>query len=88
MAVSGHIYQLEDLLGAAEVTLEDEILDRIDEIVAPGTDLNPSDVTDTGGEQLMPVTSAARNSACQAIQAGDGQTDYATVTAYVAARDR
>jgi aryl-alcohol dehydrogenase-like predicted oxidoreductase len=33
------IEQLDDLLAAAEVTLTDDILDRIDEIVPPGTDL-------------------------------------------------
>jgi len=31
--------QLDDLLAAAEVTLTDDLLDRIDEIVPPGTDL-------------------------------------------------
>ena len=36
--------QLEDLLAAAHLELSDAILDRIDEIVEPGTDLNPSDV--------------------------------------------
>jgi hypothetical protein len=35
--------QLESQLGAAKVTLTDEVLDRIDEIVPPGTDLNPAD---------------------------------------------
>jgi aryl-alcohol dehydrogenase (NADP+) len=35
--------QLEELLGAADVTLDAEVLDAIDEIVAPGTDLNPAD---------------------------------------------
>ncbi|HEY3710968.1 MAG TPA: aldo/keto reductase [Amycolatopsis sp.] len=34
---------LESQLGAAEVTLDEAVLDRIDEIVAPGTDLNPAD---------------------------------------------
>ena len=34
---------LESQLGAAEVTLDDGILDRIDEIVPPGTNLNPAD---------------------------------------------
>jgi aryl-alcohol dehydrogenase-like predicted oxidoreductase len=34
---------LDDQLGAAEVILEPAILDRIDEIVAPGTNLNPPD---------------------------------------------
>jgi aryl-alcohol dehydrogenase-like predicted oxidoreductase len=34
---------LESQLGAADVVLEPAILDRIDEIVAPGTNLNPPD---------------------------------------------
>jgi aryl-alcohol dehydrogenase-like predicted oxidoreductase len=33
--------QLDDLLAGAEVVLSDEILDRIDEVVAPGTDAGP-----------------------------------------------
>lgn len=35
--------QLESQLGAADVVLGDDVLDRIDEIVAPGTTLNPAD---------------------------------------------
>jgi aryl-alcohol dehydrogenase-like predicted oxidoreductase len=35
--------QLEDLLAGADVTLTDEILDRIDEIVPPGTDIGTLD---------------------------------------------
>ncbi|SDT16527.1 aldo/keto reductase [Microlunatus soli] len=35
--------QLEDLLTAADVELSAEVLDRIDEIVAPGKDLNAAD---------------------------------------------
>ena len=35
--------QLTDLLAGADVTLDDAILDRIDEIVPPGTDLNRAD---------------------------------------------
>ncbi|MEW2349686.1 aldo/keto reductase [Streptomyces sp. NPDC006684] len=35
--------QLDDLLAAADVTLDAATLDRIDEIVAPGSDLNPAD---------------------------------------------
>lgn len=35
--------QLEDLLGSADVTLDNAALDRIDEIVAPGSDVNPAD---------------------------------------------
>jgi aryl-alcohol dehydrogenase-like predicted oxidoreductase len=34
---------LESQLGAAEVTLADDVLDRVDEIVPPGVNLNPSD---------------------------------------------
>jgi aryl-alcohol dehydrogenase-like predicted oxidoreductase len=36
---------LDDLLAGAEVTLDDEVLDRIDEIVPPGTDVEPGDVS-------------------------------------------
>jgi aryl-alcohol dehydrogenase-like predicted oxidoreductase len=35
--------QLESQLGAADVQLDDALLDRIDEIVPPGTNLNPAD---------------------------------------------
>jgi hypothetical protein len=34
---------LDDLLAGLEVTLTDEILDRIDEIVPPGTDVGSLD---------------------------------------------
>ncbi len=34
---------LESQLGAAEVELSDEVLDRIDEIAAPGVTINPAD---------------------------------------------
>jgi hypothetical protein len=34
---------LESQLGAADVVLAEDVLDRIDEIVAPGTNLNPAD---------------------------------------------
>ncbi|MEV1005152.1 hypothetical protein [Nonomuraea sp. NPDC050202] len=34
---------LHDQLSAADITLEPSVLDRIDRIVAPGTDLNPDD---------------------------------------------
>ena len=36
---------LEDVLAGAGVTLDDGILDRIDEIVPPGVDVNPGDVS-------------------------------------------
>jgi aryl-alcohol dehydrogenase-like predicted oxidoreductase len=35
--------QLTDLLAGADVTLGDDVLDRIDEIVPPGVNLNPAD---------------------------------------------
>jgi aryl-alcohol dehydrogenase-like predicted oxidoreductase len=35
--------QLESQLGAADVELSDDVLDRIDEIVPPGVNLNPAD---------------------------------------------
>jgi aryl-alcohol dehydrogenase-like predicted oxidoreductase len=35
--------QLTDLLAGASVTLDDDVLDRIDQVVPPGTTLNPAD---------------------------------------------
>ena len=35
--------QLDDLLAGVDVVLSDELLDRIDEIVAPGTDIGTLD---------------------------------------------
>jgi aryl-alcohol dehydrogenase (NADP+) len=35
--------QLDDVLAAGDVTLDDDVLDAVDAIVAPGTDLNPAD---------------------------------------------
>ena len=37
--------QLEDLLGAAELRLDADTLDAIDDVVAPGTDINPDDAS-------------------------------------------
>ncbi len=37
--------QLDDLLEGSEVALSDELLDRIDSIVPPGTDVSPLDMT-------------------------------------------
>jgi aryl-alcohol dehydrogenase-like predicted oxidoreductase len=48
--------QLESQLGAHEVDLSDEVLDRIDEIVPPGTNVNPAD----GGWQDPALEPAAR----------------------------
>jgi aryl-alcohol dehydrogenase-like predicted oxidoreductase len=39
--------QLDDLLASAEVTLDDDVLDRIDEIAPPGTDAGPNDAAYT-----------------------------------------
>jgi aryl-alcohol dehydrogenase-like predicted oxidoreductase len=36
--------QLNDLLAGADVELDDDVLDRIDEIVPPGTEVNPGDM--------------------------------------------
>jgi hypothetical protein len=35
--------QLQTQLAAADVVLTDDVLDRIDEIVPPGTTINPAD---------------------------------------------
>jgi aryl-alcohol dehydrogenase-like predicted oxidoreductase len=35
--------QLESQLSSTEIVLDSQVLDRIDEIVAPGTNLNPAD---------------------------------------------
>ena len=35
--------QLESQLTAADVVLDEAVLDRIDEIVSPGTTINPAD---------------------------------------------
>jgi aryl-alcohol dehydrogenase-like predicted oxidoreductase len=35
--------QLDDLLAGADVELSEDVLDRIDEIVPPGTEINPAD---------------------------------------------
>jgi aryl-alcohol dehydrogenase-like predicted oxidoreductase len=39
--------QLDDLLAGAGITLDDEVLDRIDEVAPPGTDAGPNDVAYT-----------------------------------------
>ena len=36
--------QLEEQLGAADVTLTSDLLDRIDELAPPGRNINPDDV--------------------------------------------
>src|SRR5436190_24329720 len=47
---------LESQLPAADVDLSDEVLDRIDEIVPPGTNINPAD----GGWDNPALEPAAR----------------------------
>ncbi len=47
---------LESQLGAADVTLSDDVLDRIDEIVPPGTNISPADA----GYEPPAVTSSWR----------------------------
>ena len=57
--------QLTDLLAGATVTLDDDILDRIDQIVPPGVTLNPADA----GWQppaRRPPPAAARRPLCRA----------------------
>jgi hypothetical protein len=49
--------QLTDLLAAASVTLDDDVLDRIDQIVPPGATLNPADA---GWQPPVLADSAAR----------------------------
>src|SRR3954466_15852062 len=46
--------QLDSQLPAADVTLDDAVLDRIDEIVRPGVNLNPAD-TSYGEQVLQPA---------------------------------
>ncbi|HKE81398.1 MAG TPA: aldo/keto reductase [Solirubrobacteraceae bacterium] len=52
--------QLESQLGAADVTLSTDVLDRIDEIVPPGVNLNP---TDAGWDNPWLAPAARRRSA-------------------------
>ncbi|MGW7695020.1 aldo/keto reductase [Streptomyces asiaticus] len=46
--------QLDDLLTGASTTLDDDILDRIDDIVAPGTDLGTIDVAHVPAALVQP----------------------------------
>jgi aryl-alcohol dehydrogenase-like predicted oxidoreductase len=58
--------QLTDLLAGADVTLGDDVLDRIDQIVPPGVTLNPADagwqppsLTDPAARRRPPSARAA-----------------------------
>jgi len=44
MKLHRHVVRLDDLLASVDVALTDEILDRIDEIVPPGTDVGTLDM--------------------------------------------
>jgi hypothetical protein len=46
--------QLESQLPAAEAALDEGVLDRIDEIIRPGVNLNPAD-TSYGEQTLAPA---------------------------------
>src|SRR3546814_842079 len=46
--------QLDSYLPAADLTLSDEVLDRIDEIVPPGVTINPDD-NSYGANELVPA---------------------------------
>jgi hypothetical protein len=46
--------QLDAYLPAAEIRLSTEVLDRIDELVAPGVTVNPDD-NSYGAHELTPV---------------------------------
>ena len=50
--------QLESQLPAADVVLTDDVLDRIDEIIAPGVTLNPDD--DSYGTTELAVAARRR----------------------------
>ena len=57
--------QLTDLLAGADVTLDDDVLDRIDQIVPPGVTLNPADA----GWQPPSLTDPAARRRPQAARA-------------------
>jgi aryl-alcohol dehydrogenase-like predicted oxidoreductase len=57
--------QLNDLLAGASVTLDDDVLDRIDQIVPPGVNLNPADA----GWQPPALTDPAARRRLQAARA-------------------
>ena len=60
--------QLTDLLAGAEVTLGDDVLDRIDQIVPPGVTLNPADA----GWQPPSLTEPAARRRPQPARAASG----------------
>lgn len=56
---------LDDLLAGAGVELSDDVLDQIDAIVPPGTEVNPAD-------NYLAASRRSRTSACAAASPGSG----------------
>jgi hypothetical protein len=55
--------QLDDLLAGADISLSDEILDQIDEVVAPGADSGPM-----GAVYVPPAVTQASLRRCPAAE--------------------
>jgi len=55
------VEQVTSLLHAAELALDDELLDRIDAIVPPGTTINPADDNHLAPEGLADVSLRRRS---------------------------
>ena len=78
---------LESQLAAADVVLDDALLDRIDEIVPPGTNLNPADAGERRLDQPGPGASGATAIDRRALGAGRRRAlATAPVHAYGAAK--
>ena len=52
--------QLESQLAGADVTLDEPMMDRIDEIVTPGTNINPADNSQQPGSSPYGTAALAR----------------------------
>jgi aryl-alcohol dehydrogenase-like predicted oxidoreductase len=55
--------QLEDSIASSDIVLTDDILDAIDEIVPPGTDVNPADTATTSPRRRSPTADRADTTA-------------------------
>jgi Aldo/keto reductase family len=75
--------QLTDLMAGASVTLDDDVLDRIDQIVPPGVTLNPADA---GWQSPVLADPAARRRPLPARAANLGSDPYTAVVAWQARR--
>ena len=62
--------QLQDLLAGADVRLSEDILDRIDEIVPPGTNLNPDDIYSLSWSSPTNASAAASTNAAHGPGSG------------------